>query len=57
MFNHADVADQVHVGPRMGKVYVYRSPRVPDSKSSETSIKCEVIPQLKPVLEALAQMF
>ena len=54
MFNHADVANQVHVGPCMGKVYVYQSPQVPYSKSSETSIKCEVIPQLKPVLKALA---
>ena len=44
VFNHADVADQVHVGPHMGKVYVYQSPRVLDSKSSKTSIKCEVTP-------------
>ena len=57
MFNHADVADQVHVGPCMGKYYVYQSPRVPDSKSSETSIKYEVTPQLKPVLKALALKF
>ena len=54
VFNHADVADQVHVGPCMSKVYVYQSPRIPDSRSSETSIKCEVTPQLKPVLKALA---
>ena len=26
VFNRADVADQVHVGPCMGKVYVYQSP-------------------------------
>ena len=57
VFNHADVADQVHVGPHMGKVFVYQSPQVPDSKSSETSIKCEVTPQLKPVLKALAWRF
>lgn len=57
VFNHADAADLIHVGPRMGKVYVYQSPRVPDSKSSETSIKCEVTPQLKPVLKALARRF
>ena len=25
VFNHADVADQVHVEPHMGKVYVYQS--------------------------------
>ena len=48
VFNHADVADQV---------YVYQSPQVPDSKSSETSIKCEVTPQFKPVLKALVQRF
>ena len=53
-FNHADVADKVHVGFHMGKVYVYQSPQVPDSKSSETFIECEVTPQLKPVLKALA---
>ena len=26
VFNHADVADQVHVGPHMGKFFVYQSP-------------------------------
>ena len=57
VFNHADIADQIHVGPHMGKVYVYQSPWVPDSKSSETSIECEVTPQLKPVLKALAWGF
>ena len=55
--NHADVADQVHVGLCMGKDYVYQSPWVPDSKSSETSIKYEVTPQLKPILKALALKF
>ena len=55
VFNHADVANQVHVGPCMGKGFVYQSPQVPDSKSSKTSIKCEMTPQLKPVLKALAR--
>jgi hypothetical protein len=57
VFNHADGVDQIYVGPRMGKVFVYQSPRVPDSKNSETSIKCEVTPQIKPVLKALARRF
>ena len=56
VFNHADVADQVHVGPHMGKVFVYQSPWVPDSKSSKNSIKCEVTPQLKPVLKTQAHL-
>ena len=54
VFNHADGPDPVFVGPHTGKVFVYQSPRVPDPKKSETSIKCEVIPQIKPVLKALA---
>ena len=54
VFNHADVADQVPVGPRMGEVFVYQSPQFPDSMSSKTSIKCEVTPQLKPVLKVFA---
>jgi len=57
VFNHADGADPIHVAPRVGKVYVYQSPRVPDPKNSETSIKCEVTPQIKPVLKALARRF
>jgi hypothetical protein len=57
VFNHADGADPIHVAPCMGKVYVNQSPRVPDPKNSETSIKCEVTPQIKPVLKALAQRF
>ena len=57
VFNHADGPDPVFVGPRTGKVFVYQSPRVPDPNKSETSIKCEVTPQIKPVLKALAQRF
>ena len=58
VFNHADSADPVFVGPHTGKVFVYQSPQVPDPKKSETSIKCEVtLPQIKPVLKALAWRF
>ena len=57
VFNHADGQDPVFVGPCTGKVFVYQSPRGPDPKKSGTSIKCEVTPQIKPVLKALAQRF
>ena len=54
---HADGPDPVFVGPCTEKVFVYQSPRAPDPKKSETSIKCEVTPQIKPVLKALAWSF
>ena len=57
VFNHADSPDPVFVGPCTGKVFVYQSPWVPDPEKSETSIKCEVTPQIKPVLRALAWRF
>jgi hypothetical protein len=57
VFNHADDMDPIYVGPRVGKVYVYQSPQIPDAKNCDTSIKCEVTPQLKPVLKALARRF
>ena len=57
VFNHADGPDLVFVGPRTGKVFIYQSPPVPDPKKSKTSIKCEVTPQIKPVVRALAQRF
>jgi hypothetical protein len=57
VFNHADGPDQVYVAPRKGKVYVYQSPRIPDATNSDTSITCEVTPQLKPVLKALSRRF
>ena len=57
VFNYADGADPIHIAPHVGKVYVYQSPRVPDPKNSETSIKCEVTPQIKPFLKALAWRF
>ena len=57
VFNHADGPDPVFIGPCTGKVFVYGSPQVPDLKKSETSIKCEVTPQIKFVLKALAQRF
>ena len=57
VFNHADGPDQIYVAPRKGKVYVYQSPRVPDSTNSDTSITCEVMPQIKPVLKALSRRF
>jgi hypothetical protein len=57
VFNHADGANLIHIAPHVGKVYLYQSPRVPDPKNSETSIKCEATPQIKPVLKALAQQF
>ena len=57
VFNHADGADPIHIAPRVGKVYVYQSPQVSDPKNCETSIKCEVTPQIKPVLKALAWRF
>ena len=55
VFNHADGPDPVFVGPHTGKVFIYQSPQVPEPKKSETSIKCEVTPQTKPVLKALAR--
>ena len=57
VFNHADSADPVFVRPHTGKVFVYQSPCIPDPKKSETFIKCEVTPQIKPVLKALAWRF
>ena len=57
VFNHADGPDPVFVGPCTGKVFIYQSPQVPDSKKSETSIKCEVTPHIEPVLKALAWRF
>jgi hypothetical protein len=57
VFNHADTGNQIYTGPHIGKVYVYQSPQVPDLKSSKISIKCELTPQIKPVLKALAWQF
>ena len=57
VFNHADGPDPVFVGPHTGKVLIYQSPQVLDPKESETSIKYEVTPQIKPVLKALAWRF
>ena len=57
VFNHADGGDEIHVGPRKGKVFVYQSPRDPMAHKPDMSITSEVTPQLKPILKSLARRF
>lgn len=57
VFNHADVEDERHVGPRKGKVLVYQSPKDPMIHKADMSITLEVTSQLKPVLKSLAQKY
>ena len=55
VFNHADGEDNTHIGPRMGKVLVYQSPKDPSTHKPDMSITSEVTSQLKPVLKKVAR--
>src|ERR1700679_1237244 len=57
VFNHADVEDERHVGPRKGKVLVYQSHKDPMIHKADMSITLEVTSQLKPVLKSLARKY